>query len=232
LTDLQRHAWVPEDYARIRRKVRPGESRYGLEWFDGPQRPADVFDPVVAARFPSAFLVGRRHGQFVGYEEVDSGRPALREWGGSQRHVVRRYAGIDELILSQRAADSDRRPVVPHALDIPGMAFGAWHDAGTGLTADCILSPGLEARGLDHLLDRLDIGWELILVRSDNDSWLSVRRQDGGFELLDARHGSVGDWRGAARAAAFAELVALAPFNDGSLPQYFARLIVPRTGGT
>lgn len=220
--------WIPEDYARLLRKVKPGQRCYGLEWFDGPQRPADLFAPAVARGFPSALLVGRRHGQFVGYEDVESGRPALCEWGGSQRQVVRRHAGIDALILSQRDEWSDSRPVVPHEFGIRGMAFGPWHDAGTELTADCILSPGLEEIGLDHLLDRLTAGWTLTLVRGDSDSWLSVRRHAGGLQLLDARHGSIGDWRGASREAAFAELAALAPYNGGALVQYFARLTLPK----
>jgi len=222
--------WIPEDCARLLRKVRSGEFRYGLEWFDGPQRPADLFEPAMAQGFPSAYLVGRRHGQFVGYENVESGHPALCEWGGSQRHVIRRYAGIDALIFSQRPDGSDSRPVVPHALSIPGVAFGTWHDAGTALAADCILSPGLEDVGLDNLLHRLEAGWEFVMVRIDNDSWLSVRRHEGELQLLDARHGSVGDWRAASRDAAFAELIALAPCNDGALAPYFAGMTVPRPG--
>ena len=223
--------WIPDDCARLLRKVRAGQFLYGLEWFDGPQRAADVLEPALARGFPSAFFVGRCHGQFVGYEDVEVGRPALCEWGGSQRHVIRRYSGTDALILSQRPEGSDSRPVVHYGLHIAGLAFGAWHDAGTALFADCILSPGLEDAGVNNVLDRLAPGWEFVMVRSDNDSWLSVRRHAGELQLLDARHGSVGDWRAASRAGAFAELVALAPYNDGALVQYFAGMTVPRPAG-
>ncbi len=221
--------WLPDDYLRVLSRVDAGRRCYGLEWFDGPRRPADMGGPSAVQSFPSAFWIGRRNGQFVGYESVEGGQPALREWGGSQQQVSERYAGIDALILSQRDPWSDRRPVVEYALGIPGMAFSSWHDTGTGLVADCILSPGLETEGLNNLLDRLAADWELTLVRSDNDSWLSVRKSEHGLELLDARHGSVGDWRAASRESAFSELAALAAYNNGALVQYFGSMSLPKS---
>lgn len=220
--------WLPDDYVRVLPGIDAGRRRYGLEWFDGPQRPADRGVPSLAQNFPSAFWIGRRNGQCVGYECVAGGHPILREWGGSQQQVSGSFAGIDALILSQRVPWVDQRPIVEHAFCIPGMAFGPWHDAGTGLVADCILSPGLETAGLNHLLDRLAADWELTLVRSDNDSWLSVRRGEHCLELLDTRHGSVGDWRAASRESAYAELAALVPYNSGSCVQYFGSLHLPK----
>lgn len=220
--------WLPDDYLRVLSGIEAGQRRYGLEWFDGPQRPADMGGPSAAQSFPSAFRIGRRNGQFVGYEYIEGAHPALREWGGSQQQVSGRYAGINELILSQRDPWADQRPIVKHAFGIPGMAFGSWHDAGTCLVADCILSPGLETEGLNNLLDRLAAEWELTLVRSDNDSWLSVRRGEHGLELLDARHGSVGDWRAASRESALSELAALAPYNSGGIVQYFGSMSLPK----
>jgi len=220
--------WLPDDCARVFAKVQAGQRRYGLEWFDGPQRPQNVLGPTAATSFPSAFWIGRRTGYFVGYERVESGQPALCEWGGSEQRVIRRYAGIDELILSQVNPLADGRPVVRHELSIPGMAFAPWHDAGTGLTAECILSPGMEAIGLDNLLSRLEASWELLLGRGDNDSCLCVRKCHGQFELLNGRHGSAGEWRIATRESAFSELHALAPYNDGALKYFFGRINVPK----
>ena len=220
--------WIPNDYARILTKVDGGQRRYGLEWFDGPRPPASVLGQSASQKFPSAFWIGRRKGQLIGYEIFERERPALYEWGSSQRQVIRRYAGIDELILSQRNNAADMRPIVRYELSILGTAFGPWHDAGAELVADCILSPGLETVGLVNLLDRLAAGWELSLVRSDNDSWLSVRKREVGFELLDSRHGSAGKWRAATQESAFSELVALAPYNDGAAEQYFGNMTVPK----
>ena len=222
------HPWLPDDCLRVWARVQPGLRRYGLEWFDGPQRPQDAFGPTAAASFPSAIWIGRRQGRFVGYEGVERGRPVLCEWGGSERRVIRRFAGMDELILSQLNPSADGRPVVRHELNIPGMAFGPWRDAGQGLTADCILSPGLEGIGLDNLLGRLAAGWELLLGCGDNESGLSVRKHHGQFELLNGTHGSMGDWRAATRESAYAELLALAPYNDGALKYFFGRIDVPK----
>ena len=90
------------------------------------------------------------------------------------------------------------------------------------------MSPGLETVGLENLLDRMETGWELILVRDDNDSWLSVRKCEGDIELLDARHGAIGNWRSATRNSALAELAALASSNGGAIVQYFGSMRVPR----
>ena len=220
--------WIPDDYARMLAKIDGGQRRYGLEWFDGPRRPASVLGQSASQRFPSAFWIGRRHGQLVGYEIFENERPTLYEWGSSQRQVIRRYAGIGELILSQRNNAADMRPVVRYELSVQGMAFGPWRNAGAELVADCLLSPGLETIGLANLLGRLDTGWELALVRGDNDSWLSVRKREGEFELLDSRHGSVGKWRAATRESAFSELVVLAPYNDGAAEYYFGNMTVPK----
>lgn len=108
------------------------------------------------------------------------------------------------------------------------MAFGPWHDAGMHLTSECILSPGLEIAALESLLTRMTDGWRLVLQRGDSDNWLCARRRDGEFELLDARHGCIGEWRTSSRTSAFSELLALAPYNDGALGQSFARLDVPK----
>ncbi len=70
-------------------------------------------------------------------------------------------------------------------------------------------------------------GWELCLVREDNDSWLSIRPLPGDFEVCLDRHGSSGQWRHVTHAEAVAELLALAPFNDGSRPAYHALLTIP-----
>lgn len=220
--------WIPDDCRRVLAKVRAGQRRYGVEWFDGPQRPAAVLGPSAAASFPSAQWIGRCSGQPVGYESVESDRPVLCRWGGSQRQVVRRYTGIDDLILAQLDPASDRRPVLRHELRIHGMAFGPWHDAGMHLTSECILSPGLEIAALESLLTRMTDGWRLVLQRGDSDNWLCARRRDGEFELLDARHGCIGEWRTSSRTSAFSELLALAPYNDGALGQSFARLDVPK----
>jgi hypothetical protein len=222
------HPWMPADYLRVLATVDAGRERYGLTWFDGPQSPASMLGPSFAATFPTALWIGRRHGQVVGYESFDAGEPSLCEWGGSQRQVVRRFNGMDNFILSQRDPLADARPVVRHRMHLDGVAFGPWHDAGDVLVADCLLSPGLESLAIDSVLARLEAGWELCLVGEDNDSWLTVRLGRGGFELLTSRHGSFGEWRPASRAAAHAELSALAHCNSGALPQHFGSMTVPR----
>lgn len=221
--------WIPEDYARVLAKVRAGEKRYGVTWFDGPQRPADIPGQPGSEGSSTAFWIARRDGHLIGYDDSQSHCPALIEWGGSQRRLIRRYAGIDELILAQRSNPTDLRPVVRNDLAIRGMAFGLWHDAGAELVADCILSPGLEAAGLENLLDQMAAGWELILVRDDNDSWLSVRKCEGGIELQDARHGAIGNWRSATRNSALSELAALASCNGGAIAQHFGSMRVPKS---
>lgn len=219
------HPWLPEDYVRILARVEPGERRYGLTWLDGPQAPGQVGGPVAAGHFPQAWWIGRRNGQAVGYERRPDGTPELCEWGRSQRQVLRRYAGIDALILAQIDPSSDRRPVVAHTLEVPGLAFSGWRVAGNDYTADCLFSAGREAEALERLLAGQPVDWEIVLTRPDGDSWLCVRRQHGTLERLVAHHGSIGDWQPTTESAARRELGALAPGNDGA--RGFARFSVP-----
>lgn len=211
---VRKFPWLPIDYRRMRARVSPGDQLYGLEWFD---------HPITMTHFPTAFCIGRRHGQIIGYDNVDA-KPTLCEWGGSQQQVRHRFANMAELIFTQRHPDSDLRPVVRHDLTIPGMAFGAWHDTGTGLVADCILLVDQEQEGLTHLLDRPQADWDFTMVKSDNDSWLSVKRHGNSYALLHARHGSVGDWHPVDRLTALKELSALVPYNDGRYAYCFASM--------
>lgn len=220
------HGWLPEDYARILARIEPGERRYGLTWLDGPQPPRQVGGSAAAEHFPTAAWIGRRSGQVVGYDLHVDGRPELCEWGRSQRQVLQRFASIDALILSQIDPSSDRRPIVAYELEIPGLAFAPWRDAGTEYTAACLFSAGREQETLTHLLNERAGDWELVLTRPDGDSWLCLRRLRGELECLVAHHGSVGDWRPMTEHEARREAVALAPCNDGS--QSFARFAVPR----
>jgi hypothetical protein len=228
---LRAFPWIPQDYAGVLRRVEAGQRRYGLEWFDGPQ-PADAPGSIPAGGFPAAFRIGRRAARVFGYADVGGVRPALCEWAASQLRPVRRFAGIGELILSQRDEASDSRPIVVHELVVPGIAFGAWREAGASLSAPCILLPGSEVEGLNNLLDRLGAGWELTLVREDNDSWLAASTAEGRFELRSLRHGSDGSAGRtvSTRESAYSELAALAPFNDGAAAWCFGRLQVPRAG--
>jgi hypothetical protein len=219
--------WLPMDYLRTRARVRAGDTLYGFEWLERPARPADLSDAAFAASFPTAFWIGRRNGQFIGYENTD-GEPSLCEWGGSQRQLKQRFASLADLILAQIHPESDRRPIVPYTLTIPGMAFGPWHDTGVDLHADCLLLAGQEALGLTNLLDRPQPDWDLTMVKSDGDSWLSAKRDGDAFALLHARHGSVGDWYTVDRQTALKELTALAPYNDGAYAQYFAGMSLAR----
>jgi hypothetical protein len=219
--------WLPLDYQRMRARVRAGDNLYGFEWFDRPVRPADVASAPIAASFPTAYWIGRRNGQLIGYENTDT-VPSLCEWGGSQRQVKQRFADMAELIFSQIHPFSDSRPVVPFRLTIPGMSFGSWHDSGEGLIARCILLVSQEELGLTNFLNRAQGDLEITMVKSDNDSWLSAKRDGDSFALLHARHGSVGDWFTVEHQQALSELLALAPYNDGAYPQYFATMQISR----
>ncbi len=221
--------WLPADYLRILPRVDPGSARkrFGLEWLDGPQAPGTAWGPAIGAQFPTAVWIARRDGHAVGYVDIDSGLPRLQEWRGSQRQVVRAYDGIAALVLAPLIdSDGDRRPVVPQAVVVPGLAFGAWRGAGDGYSAPCILLPGEEAGVLEALVAALGTRWNLTLTREDNDSWLSIRPTRGGCETCLSRHGSAGDWQPATVETARAELLALAPFNDGSWGGYVARLSI------
>lgn len=222
-------AWLPEDYARLLARVEPGECRYGLSWLDGPQHPGQVAGTAAAASFPRAFWIGRRSGQAVGYALRQDGPVELCEWGRAQRQVLQRFAGIDALILAQLDPASDRRSVIEQDLRIPGMAIAPWRDAGTGHTAECLLSPGREHQALDYLLTKYGGDWELILARADGDSWLCVRRRRSGLERLVAHHGSAGDWQPTTEPEALREMSDLAACNDGSQIQHFARINLPRS---
>jgi hypothetical protein len=220
------HPWLPEDYLRLLPRIEPGERRYGLTWLDGPQAPGQVAGPAATDHFPHAWWIGRRSGQAVGYELHADGRPRLCEWGRSQRQVRQRFAGIDALLLAQIDPLSDQRPVVAHALEIPGLAFAPWRDAGTEYTATCLFSAGREHEVLEHLFAPRADHWELVLTRADGDSWCCLRRRGDALERLIAHHGSVGDWAPTSEAEARREILALARHNDGA--HDFARFSVPR----
>jgi hypothetical protein len=221
--------WLPADYLRILPRIHPASPRrrYGLEWLDGPQVPGIVFGPAVGAQFPSAVWIARRDGHAIGYAGMDAGAPRLQEWRGSQQQIERTFDDIPALLLAPVVEnDCDRRPVVPLAIRVPGLAFGPWHDAGSEQTAQCILLPGEEAGVLEALAAALGSRWDLTLTREDNDSWLSIRPVAGGYETCVARHGSAGAEERVTADQARAGLLALAPFNDGSWGGYVARLSV------
>jgi hypothetical protein len=226
--------WLPADYLRILSRVPAGSatSRYGVQWFDGPESPGDAFGAALAAQFPSALWIARRGGNPVGYAGWDAGHPRLYEWAGSQRKVVHRFDGIAALVLASILTPGyDGRPLAPFALQVPGLALGPWHDAGTQYIAHCILLPDEEAGVIDALHAGAAAGWELCLSRDDNNSWLSIQPLPGGFELRLDRHGCGGQWQHATAEVALAALLALAPFNDGVHPAYHALLSVPVPAG-
>ena len=223
-------SWLPEDYLRLLTRVPagPGAKRFGVQWLDGPQVPGEAFGASLAAQFPSAVWIARRGGNPVGYAGWHNGPARLYEWAGSQRKVVQQFDGIGALVLASVLTPGyDSRPLAPLSLRVPGMALGPWHDAGTEYTARGIFLPDEEAGVIDALQAAAPAGWELCLVREDNDSWLSIHPLPGGFEVRLDRHGSGGAWQRVTHAQAVAELLALAPFNDGSLPAYHALLTVP-----
>lgn len=220
------HPWLPQDCRRVLLQVEPGLTRYGVQWLDGPQSPAQLFGPAVGAMFPSALWIGRRRGNAVGYTVAD-GKPQLCEWARSQQHVIARYDGMDALVLAAVSPAGDPRAAVPHTLRVPGMAFGPWRQGSDTMDATCIISPGLAPAALPGLLDALPLNSVLTLTREDSDSWALVRVATGGLQTREARHGSVGAWQAASRAQVLDSLAALAAFNDGSSAQYFARLTVP-----
>jgi hypothetical protein len=224
-------AWLPGDYLRILSRVQAGPAamRYGAQWFDGPQVPGAAFGASLGEKFPSALWIARRGGNPVGYAGWDVGQARLYEWAGSQRKVVRRFDGIAALVLASILTPGyDSRPVAPLSLQVRGMALGPWHDARTAYAARGILLPDEEASVIGALQAAAPAGWELCLSRADNDSWLTIRPlPEGGFELCLDHHGSGGEWRPASRTQATAELLALAPFNDGTQPAYHALLTIP-----
>lgn len=220
------HPWLPQDCRRVLQRVQPGLTRYGVQWLDGPQDPAHMFGETMGALFPSALWIGRRQGNAIGYTR--SGKaPQLTEWARSQQHVIAHYRDMDAMILAAISPGADRRAVVTHALQVPGLAIGPWHQGGDTLDAACILSPGLEPAALPALLDALPPQSCLTLTREDSESWMLVRVAEGGLETKDTRHGSVGAWQPAGRTQVLDSMAALSAFNDGSSGQYFARLAVP-----
>ena len=220
------HPWLPQDVRRVLLRVEPGLTRYGVQWLDGPQSPAQLFGPEVGVLFPSAWWIGRRKGNAVGYCDT-AGVPRLCEWARSQKHLIAQYDGMDALILAAINPAADRRDAVPHQLQVPGMAFSAWRHAGATLDAACILSPGLAPSDLPALLDALPAQGVLTLTCEDTDSWLQLRAAAGEWQTRQARHGSVDAWQPAHRADVLAQMGALSAFNDGSSAQHFARLSVP-----
>ena len=220
------HPWLPQDCRRVLLRVEPGLTRYGVQWLDGPQDPAQLFGPDVGELFPSALWIGRRKGNAIGYSHTAT-VPRLCEWARSQKHVIAHYDGMDAMILAAISPASDRRDAVHHLLHVPGMAFGPWRQTGNTLDAACILSPGLAPSDLPALLDALPARSVLTLTHEDTDSWLQLRLAAQGLEARDARHGSVDAWQLVDPADAQAQMAALLAFNDGSSTQYFARLTVP-----
>jgi len=220
------HPWLPQDCRRVLLRVEPGLTRYGVQWLDGPQSPAQLFGPDVGALFPSAWWIGRRKGNAIGYSHT-ADVPRLCEWARSQQHLIAQYDGTDAMILAAINPAADRRDAVPHVLQVPGMAFGPWRHAGASLDAACILSPGLAPPALPALLDALPAHGVLTLTCEDTDSWLQLRGAADEWQTRQARHGSVGAWQPAQRPDVLAQLGALAAFNDGSSAHYFARLRVP-----
>lgn len=223
----QSFPWLPADYLRALARIEPGRVRYGIEWFDGPKRPAELAGAALEEAFPSARWIGRRDGDPVGYEGVDQGQPVLCVWGASEQRCRARYGSIDALALAQLDPAADGRPIVSCSLQVPCVAFGPWRNAGTGIDAPCILSVGMESMAIRHLMKRMDPLWQLTLTGDDNDSCLSARKRGVGFELEHSRHGSAGDWQPATERETLAKLSAWAPGNDGSAPWAFARLSLP-----
>lgn len=223
----QAYPWLPADYRRALGTIEPGRTRYGVQWFDGPQRPEQLGGAAAAQAYPSAWWIGRRKGNPIGYELTDTSQPQLCEWGGSQRRCVARYHGIDALVLAQINPDGDRRPRVPYELQIHGLAFGPWRDGGTAIDAPCLLSAGLESVGIENVLARLEPGWELLLMAVHDDAGLLVRKEAAGYELCEIRHGSFGSWQATPFEQVFAACLAVAPGNGGADFGSFGRLTVP-----
>lgn len=219
--------WLPADYLRLLGKLPAGARRYGVHWLDGPQIPGEAWGKAVGQAYASVLWIGRRAGNPVGYRRPGVLPPRIEVWGGSQQEVLQVYSGIDALVLSQIPPDADLRPVVAHALSIPGVSFARWHDVGYGLSALCMFSPGLEALGVDHLLAQLAPGWSLTLTCEDNDSWFGVEKDADGYTTCLSRHGSVGETLRPPVEEIRRQMLALAPFNGGSWGGYFARLTIP-----
>ena len=219
--------WMPADLRRLLASIEPGRTRYGVQWFDGPQRPEQLGGAAAAQAYPSAWWIGRRKGNPVGYELPDAGQPQLCEWGGSQRRCVARYADLDALILAQINPDGDRRRLVPFYLHIPGLAFGPWRDGGVAIEAPFVLSAGRETDGIRSVLACLMPGWELLLMAVHDDAGLLVRKEAAGYELCEIRHGSFGSWQAATYDRVFSTCMAMAPGNGGADFGSFGRLTVP-----
>lgn len=223
----RRFPWLPPDCVAALCAVVPGRRRFGIEWFEEPRRPADVGGVSVGRAFPTAWWIGRRDGDPVGFDLTDPALPMLCAWGGSQQRVRARFAGIDALALSQLDPAADRRPQVEVALRIPGLAFGPWRSSGTVVDAPCMFSVGSGDLGVDGILGGLEGDRELMLIEADRDAALCVRKHGEGYALSRIGHGHFGAWTPASVAAARAACTALVPHNDGSDAWSFGRLTLP-----
>ncbi len=219
------HPWLPQDCQRVLLRVEPGLTRYGVQWLDGPQSPAQLFGQAVGAQYPTALWIGRRQGNAVGYTQA-GGKPRLCEWARSQKHLMAQYDGMNALVLAGISSVGDHRMAVHHTLHVPGMAFGPWRQGSSTLEALCILAPGLPVGALPALLDALPAYSVLTLTRDDSDSWTQVGVTSQGLQTRETSHGDVGTWQPAQRPRVLAMMATLAEFNDGSSAQYFARLAV------
>lgn len=223
----RRFPWLPLDCATALTAMVPGRRRYGIEWFEQPRRPADVAGAGVGQAFPTAWWIGRRNGNPVGYEPADTAAPALYEWGGSQRRRLAHFAGIDALALSQINPDADRRALVEVEIEVRGLAFGPWRSGGDFLDAPCMFSVGLGNVGVENIIGRLGIGWELLLMEEDRDAALCVHGTAAGYELRRIGHGHFGAWVPASQEATRAACTALVSRNDGSDAWSFGKLSLP-----
>ena len=226
--------WLPADYLRHLARITPGPHayRYGAQWLDGPQVAEEAFGAQVGRLFPEARLIGRRHGNLIGYTGWAAGQPRLMEWGSSQERVIQEFDGIAAITLSTVLPTGyDMRPVVPLQITVAGLALGPWHDAGDKYVARGIVMQGGEAGILEALQRALPGGWSLGLVHADSDSWMSVQFADGAFSLCLDRHGSSGTVRTATAREVHAEILAAVPFNDGVHPGCYFHLTIPARGG-
>lgn len=222
-----RFPWMPLDCASALAVIVPGRRRYGIEWFAEPRRPVDIAGAGVGAAFPTAWWIGRRNGNPVGYETADSAAPSLYEWGGSQRQRLAHFSGIDALAMSQLNPEADRRALVEVKIEVPGMVFGPWRSGGDLIDAPCMFSVGYGCLGAERILARIGRGWELLLMEEDRDSALCVRRMPAGFEVSRIGHGHFGSWTHESDEGTLAACAALVPHNDGSDAWSFGKLSIP-----